>query len=90
LVNVTPLGMSGPQSEELSFSEQAIEAAETVFDVVATPSDTPLMLAAKRQHKRIISGDEVAAIQALEQFVLYTGVRPTDQQFQLAAAFARG
>ncbi|OCR22122.1 shikimate dehydrogenase [Pseudomonas syringae] len=90
LVNVTPLGMSGAQSEELSFSEDAIEAAETVFDVVATPADTPLIKAARRLQKRIISGDEVAAIQALEQFVLYTGVRPTNEQFQLAAAFARG
>jgi shikimate dehydrogenase len=90
LVNVTPLGMTGAQSDELSFSEQAIEAAETVFDVVATPSDTPLIQAARRQHKRIISGDEVAAIQALEQFVLYTGVRPTPEQFERAAAFARG
>ena len=29
------------------------------------------------------------AIQALEQFVLYTGIRPTDEQFQKAVDFAR-
>ncbi|MEK1913606.1 MAG: shikimate 5-dehydrogenase, partial [Pseudomonas chlororaphis] len=28
-------------------------------------------------------------IQALEQFVLYTGVRPSAEQFQQAVAFAR-
>lgn len=90
LVNVTPLGMTGAQADEMSFCEDAVKAADTVFDVVATPSQTPLIQAARRWDKRVISGDEVAAIQALEQFVLYTGVRPTHEQFQLAAAFARG
>ncbi|KPX83414.1 Shikimate 5-dehydrogenase [Pseudomonas amygdali pv. mellea] len=89
LVNVTPLGMQGAQADELSFDLQAIDAAETIFDVVATPAETPLIQAARRQGKRVVSGDEVAAIQALEQFVLYTGVRPTDEQYQQAAAFAR-
>ena len=37
----------------------------------------------------VITGLEVIAIQALEQFVLYTGVRPTAEQFQAAVAFAR-
>lgn len=90
LVNVTPLGMIGPQADELAFDEEAIAAAETVFDVVASPANTPLIQAARRLGKRVISGDEVAGIQALEQFVLYTGVRPGDEQFQQAAAFARG
>ena len=89
LVNVTPLGMQGAQADELAFDVPAIEAADTVFDVVATPAETPLVQAARRLGKRIVSGDEVAAIQALEQFVLYTGVRPTDEQYQQAAAFAR-
>lgn len=37
----------------------------------------------------MITGLEVIAIQALEQFVLYTGVRPTVEQFDAAVAFAR-
>ncbi len=89
LVNVTPLGMVGAQSDELAFSHDAIDAADTVFDVVANPANTPLIEAARARGKRVISGDEVAAIQALEQFVLYTGMRPSDEQFQQAAAFAR-
>ncbi|RMN43370.1 shikimate dehydrogenase [Pseudomonas syringae] len=89
LVNVTPLGMQGPQGDELAFDMQAIEAADTIFDVVATPADTPLIQAARRLGKRLVSGDEVAAIQALEQFVLYTGIRPTDEQYQQAVEFAR-
>ncbi|MCO8160919.1 shikimate 5-dehydrogenase [Pseudomonas sp. 21LCFQ010] len=90
LVNVTPLGMTGAQADELAFDRAAIEAAQTLFDVVATPAETPLIQAGRQLGKQLITGDQVAAIQALEQFVLYTGVRPSDEQYQRAAAFARG
>ena len=43
----------------------------------------------RAEGKRVITGLEVIAIQALEQFVLYTGVRPTEEQFQKAVEFAR-
>ena len=90
LINVTPIGMTGgPEADQLAFPPEAIAAAETVFDVVAIPSETPLIVRARAEGKRVITGLEVIAIQALEQFVLYTGVRPTDEQFQKAVAFAR-
>lgn len=90
LVNVTPIGMTGGQeANDLSFEEDAIAQADTIFDVVALPAETPLILKAKQMNKKIITGAEVFSIQALEQFVLYTGVRPTEQQFLKAAAFAR-
>ena len=89
IVNVTPLGMQGPNAEALAFSPQAIDAALTVFDVVALPEETPLMRAAQAAGKRRISGAEVAVLQALEQFVLYTGIRPDPDQLRDAAAFAR-
>lgn len=90
LVNVTPIGMTGgAEADQLAFEADAVDAAETVFDVVAIPSETPLILRGRAQGKRVITGLEVIAIQALEQFVLYTGVRPTDEQFQAAVAFAR-
>jgi shikimate dehydrogenase len=37
----------------------------------------------------VITGAEVQALQATEQFVLYTGIRPTDEQLALAAEFSR-
>jgi shikimate dehydrogenase len=37
----------------------------------------------------VISGAEVMTIQALEQFVLYTGIRPTDEQVRAAEEFMR-
>ena len=43
---------------------------------MALPAETPLIKAARAAGKTVITGAEVATIQALEQFVLYTGVRP--------------
>ncbi|WP_280113774.1 shikimate 5-dehydrogenase [[Micrococcus luteus] ATCC 49442] len=90
IINVTPIGMAGgPDVDSLSFPEEAIAAAKVVFDVVALPAETPLIKAARAAGKKIITGAEVATIQALEQFVLYTGVRPTDDQVRAAEAFMR-
>lgn len=93
LVNVTPVGMRGPgrgdAENELAFSVEMIAEASVVMDVVALPSETPLILAARAAGTPVITGAEVATLQALEQFVLYTGVRPTDEQVRLASEFAR-
>lgn len=90
IINVTPIGMAGgAESASLSFPDEAIEAAKVVFDVVALPAETPLIKAARGAGKAVITGAEVATIQALEQFVLYTGIRPTDQQIRAAEEFTR-
>jgi shikimate dehydrogenase len=89
LINATPLGMAGADAQTLAFDPGAIAAAEIVFDVVALPVETPLMREALRLGRRRISGGEVALLQALEQFVLYTGVRPDAALADEAAAFAR-
>ncbi|WP_119674716.1 shikimate 5-dehydrogenase [Deinococcus sp. RM] len=90
IVNVTPLGMAGgPDEHTLAFTPDAIALAGTVFDVVALPGETPLIVEARRQDRPVVTGLEVVALQALEQFVLYTGVRPTDEQVQAAVEFAR-
>jgi shikimate dehydrogenase len=90
IINVTPIGMAGgPEADSLSFPEDAIAAAKVVFDVVALPAETPLIKAARAAGKQVITGAEVATIQALEQFVLYTGVRPSDGQVRAAEDFMR-
>lgn len=90
LVNVTPLGMAGaPEASTQAFPDALVGAASCVFDVVALPSDTPLVQAARRLGRPVISGDEVIVLQAVEQFALYTGVRPTLAQVAAAAAHAR-
>lgn len=91
LVNVTPIGMAGgAEAEEMAFTPAAVAAAEIAFDVVAMPAETPFIRAARAAGKTVITGAEVILLQALEQFVLYTGVTPTVEQAEAAAAFARG
>jgi len=91
LVNVTPIGMAGgPESDELAFSQAQIARAQFVFDVVAVPSETPLICAARAQKKAVITGADVIVLQAVEQFVLYTGVRPCDTLIAQAAVHAQG
>ncbi len=90
LINATPIGMQGDKLEyELAFSHAQIAAANVVFDVVALPEHTPLVKCAQQLEKRVIKGSEVFALQALEQFELYTGIRPTKTQFEQAAAYSR-
>jgi shikimate dehydrogenase len=90
IINVTPLGMAGgTEADTVAFPAEAIEAARLVFDVVALPAETPLIRAARAAGKPVITGAEVATIQALEQFVLYTGVRPTPDQVRAAEEFMR-
>ncbi|GAA3400222.1 MULTISPECIES: shikimate 5-dehydrogenase [Pseudarthrobacter] len=94
IINVTPIGMAGgmaggAEADALAFPQEAIDAARVVFDVVALPAETPLIKAARAAGKPVITGAEVATIQALEQFVLYTGVRPTAEQVRAAEEFMR-
>ncbi|MDP5228012.1 MULTISPECIES: shikimate 5-dehydrogenase [Arthrobacter] len=89
LVNVTPLGMRGADEDALAFPQEAIDAAQVVFDVVAMPAETPLLKAARSAGKAVITGAEVASIQAEEQFVLYTGVRPDAALVREASEFSR-
>jgi len=89
LVNVTPIGMAGPDADALSFSEQQLSAALTVFDVVAFPAETPLVRAARAAGVPVISGSEVVALQAARQFERYTGVRLSAEQIERASVFSR-
>lgn len=90
LVNVTPIGMAGAkEADELPFPVAMIEQADTAFDVVAQPAETPFIRAAQQLGKQTISGAEVIVLQAVEQFELYTGERPSEALIEEAAAFAR-
>jgi shikimate dehydrogenase len=91
LINVTPIGMAGgPEADSLAFEPEVIERASIIFDVVALPVETPLIRYGREQHKQVITGAEVATLQAVEQFVLYTGKRPDDALIAQAATHARG
>lgn len=88
LVNVTPIGMAGGhEADQMPFTPEQVAAARAVFDVVAVPADTPLIRAARAAGKPVVTGADVATLQAVEQFVLYTGVRPTAEQTRAAREF---
>lgn len=89
LINVTPIGMAGgAEADDLAFSPEAIAGARIVFDVVALPSETPLIREARSRGKTVITGAEVTVRQSVEQFSLYTGVVPSPEQLRRAAEFA--
>lgn len=89
IVNVTPIGMTGPDASRLAFSAGHVEAASVVFDVVAFPPETPLIAAARAAGKTVITGAEVHALQAARQFERYTGVALSADRIARAAAFSR-
>ena len=90
LVNVTPVGMEGSSDPSgIPFGAAALQAADTIFDVVAKPIETPLILAARALGKPVITGGEVIALQAAEQFELYTGVALTAELVAEARAYAQ-
>jgi shikimate dehydrogenase len=89
LINVTPLGMIGADADALAFPPDMIAACDIAFDVVQYPPETPFLRAAADAGKRCITGTEVATLQALQQFVLYTGVTPDAAQVADAAERAR-
>ena len=90
LINVTPLGMTGADADALAFPQEMIADCTIAFDVVQYPPETPFLRAARAAGKRVITGTEVATLQALQQFILYTGMTPSETQVAEAAAFARG
>jgi shikimate dehydrogenase len=90
LINVTPVGMAGgAEAAHLPFSEGLVRSARFVFDVVALPPETPLIQLAGSLGKITITGAEVSVLQAVEQFVIYTGIRPAAELIEIAATFAR-
>lgn len=89
IINATPIGMAGGiESEQVAFPQAVIDAAEVVFDVVAIPAETPLILAARDSGRKTITGSEVIALQAAEQFRLYTGVQLSQREVNEAEAYA--
>jgi len=90
LINVTPIGMAGgEQAQQLSFSAEAVNRARVIFDVVALPAQTPLIKLAISLDKPVITGAEVIALQAAEQFYLYTGIWPSEQLLLQASEYSR-
>lgn len=72
VVNATPLGMQPDTRSPLR--EDQISGGMTVFDLVYTPPNTPLIEAARRAGCTTITGIEMFIEQAREQFYLFFGI----------------
>jgi len=90
ILNATPVGMAGgADSGRMPVGTAVVDHADIVFDVIAYPPDTPLMRYAEEHGKHCISGADVMVLQAVEQFELYTGIRPPADLIAAAAAHSR-
>lgn len=91
ILNATPYGMAGaPEAHRMPVPDEAVATAAVIFDVVHLPAETPLVRRARDLGRVVIHGGEVAALQAAEQFTLYTGVTLTEDQIARARAFSQG
>jgi shikimate dehydrogenase len=73
VVNATPVGMHPDRSSLLTAED--LEEGMTVFDLVYTPPETPLIALARGAGCRVIPGTEMFIHQAREQFFHVTGIR---------------
>ena len=90
IINATPVGMSGgAEANQVPVSDSVVKSAKTIFDVVAVPAITPLISKAKLFDKNVVVGTDVMTLQAVEQFVLYTGIRPSKDLISKAAEYSR-
>ena len=72
IVNATPLGMHPDDRSPLR--DDQLRPGMTVFDLVYTPPETPLIQQARRMGSRTITGTEMFIEQAREQFYLFFGI----------------
>lgn len=73
VINATPVGMQGDRNMPIDTKD--LREGMTVFDLVYTPPETPLLKAASGRGCRTISGLEMFVQQAAEQFGIFTGIR---------------
>jgi shikimate dehydrogenase len=76
VVNTTPLGMQPDTRSPLK--EDQILPEMTIYDLVYTPPETPLIQAARKKGCKTILGTEMFIHQAREQFYLYFGIDVPD------------
>ncbi|WP_342341739.1 hypothetical protein [Croceicoccus mobilis] len=90
LINVTLLRMEGGNQNAVAFPVDHAAKARIAIDVIAQLAGSPFIRLAREARKLAISGANVIVLQAIEQFVLYTGVRPDADMVEEAAASAHG
>ncbi|NYT07933.1 MAG: shikimate dehydrogenase [Methanomicrobiales archaeon] len=72
VINATPVGMEPDTHSPLKKSQ--LKPSMTVFDLVYTPAETPLLRLARAAGCRVIPGTEMFVRQAAAQFRHFTGI----------------
>lgn len=72
VINATPVGMGSDSRSPVDVS--MLKRGMTVFDLVYTPADTPLLIAARNAGCITIPGTEMFVRQACAQFRCFTGI----------------
>ncbi len=75
VVQGTPMGMVGHETESSSVPVELLRPEQVVFDMVYRPSKTRLITAAAQAGCKVVPGLEMLLHQAALQFELWTGVR---------------
>ncbi len=88
IVNCTPIGMSyGPAEGQTPLEPRLIRSGAFVYDMVYTPADTPLLMAARQAGARTLGGLAMLVFQGAAAFELWTGQKaPLDVMFKAAEA----
>ena len=72
VINATPVGMGSDKGSPVDTA--LLKRGMTVYDLVYTPADTPLLLAARKAGCITIPGTEMFVRQACAQFRCFTGI----------------
>lgn len=80
VVNATPVGMVGHAGSAVPAA--LLRPDLWVAEVVYTPLETELVLAARRRGCRVLTGDRMCVHQAADAFHLFTGLAPDRERMQ--------
>jgi shikimate dehydrogenase len=86
VVNATPIGMGGFPGNPVPV--EALHAGHWVADVIYSPIETELILAASGKGARVLTGGGMCVYQGVDAFRLFTGITPDVARMQRTFATA--
>ena len=86
IVNATPVGMTGIPG--VPIDTKALDGRRWLADVIYSPLETELVVAAKKQGARAMGGAGMCVHQAVETFRLFTGLTPDLERMRRTFAAA--
>ena len=88
VINATPLGTAGPEETETPARAAQLRGARLAYDLVYNPTETQFLREAQGAGCDVLGGLGMLVAQATEQFTLWTGLQPPEEEMQRAARAA--